>query len=934
MSYVAHLKKPIGLKIANAPNICSNNDPIRIFACLCKRWLLLQGSGEHFTKHSNKMPVLRITLLLFLCQLYLPAQDLGRGWLVSLPKAQDVRTLCVDFGAENKIAPASAELLSADLNAWLLTHPTQESALGTWLARRREVLHIQHNDLVQLRSIDTLPNDPLLANQWHHQNLGGPAAQINADLDSDLAWDQTRGGVTPTGDTIVVAVVDGGLANHPDIVQNLWVNHGEIPNDGLDNDQNGYIDDVRGWNFYGNNNEISGNAVGHGTPVSALIAARGNNGIGISGVNWHVKVMFVAGGGDVARILKSYDYILQARKRYNSSFGQSGAFVVATNSSFGINNGQPANQPLWCAMYDSLGHAGILNAAATANSPVDVDVVGDLPTACPSDYLVSVTSMTKLETKAADAAWGANHIDLGAYGDAVYTTDASSGYALRSGTSFATPLVSGAIALLYAAPCPNLIGMAKANPASAALLAKSVLLSSTTPVPGLQGKTVSGGRLNLNTMLKEYESGCSPCPAPIITMVQGTDKHGASVTWASVSPGANVTFRWRKVGAPDWQLIENPSNNILLGDLESCTAYEAQMKAACGGGLTSDWSPVVSFSTLGCCAPPLLFPVTLVTEQAATFHWSSDGTNAFVFRWRTDGGLWEQILVNAPPYTISTLKPCTEYEYQVAVKCGDLSLLDFSESAFFTTAGCGSCLDAAYCAAKAENASEEWIAAVSLGPWSHETAPSGEGYQNLTQSLLLSPSVVRGETYPVQLKPGFLNGPLKEYFRVFIDFNQDGDFADAAELAFDPGFASEAAVNGSIFVPADATPGMTRMRVLMRYSQNNISPPAACGVFTYGQVEDYCLQIVENAVNTEEEAPAAATFRLFPNPTEGFFTLLREDAADAASMFVTDVLGREVYRTADLGTALQVDAGNWSPGIYLLCVQSAGKTVVLRVCVE
>lgn len=102
--------------------------------------------------------------------------------------------------------------------------------------------------------------------------------------------------------------------------------------------------------------------------------------------------MFVAGGNTVAHILSSYDYVLNARERYNASGGTEGAFVVAVNCSWGINYGQPANAPLWCAAFDSLGQAGILSVASTANIPLNVDVYGDLPTACASDFLVAVTS--------------------------------------------------------------------------------------------------------------------------------------------------------------------------------------------------------------------------------------------------------------------------------------------------------------------------------------------------------------------------------------------------------------------------------------------------------------------------------------------------------------------------------------------------------------
>jgi hypothetical protein len=139
------------------------------------------------------------------------------------------------------------------------------------------------------------------------------------------------------------------------------------------------------------------------------------------------------------------------RQRYNQTNGAEGAFVVATNSSWGINNGNPANAPLWCAFYDTLGAYGILNAGATANAQINVDVSGDLPTGCISDYLISVTATNNNDVRTFSG-FGANTIHLGAPGEAVRTTSGSSNYTTTDGTSFATPMVAGAIAL-FASLC-------------------------------------------------------------------------------------------------------------------------------------------------------------------------------------------------------------------------------------------------------------------------------------------------------------------------------------------------------------------------------------------------------------------------------------------------------------------------------------------------
>src|SRR5262249_49534599 len=163
-----------------------------------------------------------------------------------------------------------------------------------------------------------------------------------------------------------------------------------------------------------------------------------------AGVNWNVQLMPLKGVGTEDQTVEAYTYVLEMRKKYNDSNGASGAFVVATNSSFGVNYGQPSDYPLWCAMYDSLGKYGILNAAATTNSNVDVDVVGDIPTACPSEYLITVTNTTAAD-ELYPAGYGVLTIDLGAPGASIYTTTPNNGYSTATGTSPATPHVAGAI---------------------------------------------------------------------------------------------------------------------------------------------------------------------------------------------------------------------------------------------------------------------------------------------------------------------------------------------------------------------------------------------------------------------------------------------------------------------------------------------------------
>src|ERR1035437_1742636 len=197
----------------------------------------------------------------------------------------------------------------------------------------------------------SFPNDSLFGSMWDMSNTGQSGGTPHADIDATEAWDITTGGVTSQGDTIVVAVIDGGF----DLTQkdlSFWKNYGEIPNNGIDDDGNGFIDDHDGWNGQTATDNFS--VASHGTHVSGTVGAKGNNGIGVTGVNWNVKVMPISyngsgGNGFEANVVASYAYAMDQRRLYNQTNGVKGAFIVSTNSSFGVDLAMPSAYPLWCA---------------------------------------------------------------------------------------------------------------------------------------------------------------------------------------------------------------------------------------------------------------------------------------------------------------------------------------------------------------------------------------------------------------------------------------------------------------------------------------------------------------------------------------------------------------------------------------------------------
>ena len=343
---------------------------------------------------------------------------------------------------------------------------------------------------ISVQSRGDMPDDPNLASQWGLFTIG-----------TEKVWELTKGGVSALGDTIVVAILDTGFdINHEDLKGNIWINKGEKPGDKMDNDQNGYIDDVSGWNFiHQNATHIADN---HGSSVAGIIGAKGNNGKGISGMNWHVKLM-VFETRLVSDIIAAYDYIIDQRERYNRTKGKQGAFVVTTNASFGVNKIKCVDQPLWGEMYDRLGAAGILSAAGAANNPWNVDEVGDMPTTCKSDYLMTVLNTNPKDERYAGSAFGAVSIDMGAPGQNSFSTRNNNEYGVFHGNSAASPHLAGAIALLYSIPRQKLAEDAMAFPAQTAMKIRNLLLNNVDKVPSLVSLTSTGGRLNVfSSMLK------------------------------------------------------------------------------------------------------------------------------------------------------------------------------------------------------------------------------------------------------------------------------------------------------------------------------------------------------------------------------------------------------------------------------------------------
>jgi autotransporter-associated beta strand protein len=347
---------------------------------------------------------------------------------------------------------------------------------ATMLAFRTEVASVEPNSTVQ--AAGTEPNDPLYLNGslWGLANQGLAGGRAGADIDAPLAWEMSVGSAE-----VVVAVIDGGIdISHPDLAPNAWRNPGEVAGNGIDDDGNGFVDDVYGWDFRNRNGSVFDSEDNdHGTQVAGIIAARGDNGLGMVGASWNTRIMplkFIgSGGGSTADAISAINYATMMRQR--------GVNLRVVNLSWGSSD---SSRLLEQAIVRA-GEAGILVVASAGNSGLDQDSAWspNYPSGFASPNLLAVAATDRRDQLAGDSNYGATRVDLAAPGVAILSTVPGRSYAANSGTSFAAPFVSGVAALA-----------ASLDPSLSVGELRQAILAGAEPVPALAGRVATGGRLN------------------------------------------------------------------------------------------------------------------------------------------------------------------------------------------------------------------------------------------------------------------------------------------------------------------------------------------------------------------------------------------------------------------------------------------------------
>ncbi len=456
---------------------------------------------------------------------------------------------------------------------------------------------------------DVVPTDPLFPQQWSLRNSGQTGGTPGADVSAVPAWDVETG-----SPGVVVAIIDTGVDyTHPDLAANIWSNPGEIPDNGLDDDGNGLVDDVRGYDFF-NLDADPMDDNGHGTHVAGIAAAQGDNGIGIAGVAWNVKILplkFLGsdGGGPISAAIDCIEYaVSQGAQVLNNSWG---GFEFSAALELAV---QHAND------------AGILFVAAAGNDAESLDQSDHFPASFRQPNVIAVAATTDRDELAPFSNYGLNSVPIAAPGTNILSTFPGDAYQVLNGTSMSAPFVSGALAVLKSE-----------FPSMTAPQMKSVLLHSADPVPALAGLVSTGGRLNVARMLAGPDS-IPPDPIRDL-LVARAESNRMVLRWTATGDDRAVGTAGRYDVRYDVAPIDDASfdrataavlvpapkpagspEEFALSGLQFSTTYYVAVKAIDDFGNTSAISNVASGLTTG--APdvdvsPLSLADTLLTGQSA-----------------------------------------------------------------------------------------------------------------------------------------------------------------------------------------------------------------------------------------------------------------------------------------------------------------------------
>jgi subtilisin family serine protease len=454
----------------------------------------------------------------------------------------------------------------------------------------------------------------------------------------------------------VVGVIDSGVDyNHPELAGAIWRNPKELAGDGVDNDGNGYVDDIYGWNFVSNNNNPMDDN-GHGTHVAGTIAAAGDNGVGVAGVAnakiLPLKFLSATGSGSTSAAIAAINYATKLR--------QSGVNLVITNNSWGGGGYSTA-------LYDAIkahGNAGIMFVAAAGNGGSDqIGDDNDRSPQYPASYdlanIVSVAATDHHDVLASFSNFGAASVDLAAPGVSILST-VPGGYGYSSGTSMAAPHVAGAAALAWSY-----------SPGASVAQVRSALFNSVDKISGLNGKMVTGGRVNAHGTLLQL----SRPTAPTALSASAISTSEITISWTDNS-GNESGFRIeRSTNGVDFTTLTTVGANVTSfrdTGLAASTSYTYRVAAVNSNGASgySNTAGATTTAALTIPSAPANLAARAVSTSQINLTWSDNSSNETGFRIErsTDGRSWSQIATvgaDVTSFSSTGLKKNTTYHFRV-----------------------------------------------------------------------------------------------------------------------------------------------------------------------------------------------------------------------------------------------------------------------------
>ncbi|KGE87313.1 MAG: S8 family serine peptidase [Phaeodactylibacter xiamenensis] len=774
-----------------------------------------------------------------------------------------------------------------------------------------------------MRSFYT-PNDAYAnnSNQW-----------FLAQIDAYDAWDLHQ-----EGEGVVVAITDDAVKwNHEDLDGNLWINEAEYDGiEGIDDDGNGYIDDYIGWDAANWDNDpqppayASSAVFSHGTHCAGIAGAVTDNWVGGASISFNnARIMSCKGktdgttGTEIDEAWGAFAYAVAAGAEIIScSWGGSFSLVNSNLVSLAIDNG-----------------AIVVAAAGNDNTSIP-----SYPAAYTGVLAVANTRSGDVRNTSSNYGYW---VDIAAPGTNILSPIAfnQSSYDSYNGTSMSCPMVAGLLAHMKSY---------KPNAANEEIV--DCLLSSADNIdvvnPGFVG-ALGSGRINARAALECLDGGGGggDCNGIALGLTITLDDYGDETTWGVYQSGNLIVSGGPYEEGAEGLVIQEP---VCLQegcyDLVFFDSYGDGMCCDFGDGsyfLTSPTGEVLAsggsfedqevnnFCVNGSgggsgCPPPNDLHAFEVGYSHLYLDWTPVAGDAEAYRTRfkrVGQSVWTEGNWFTSSATIwANMLPCRDYEFQVQSRCDGIEG-EFSNTVILSTRGC----EDEYCYSYGTTW-DDWIARVQLKEIDHET---GKSY-GFGDYMDLSANLEQGAQYPLTLTPGTDDNQQPVYWRVWIDFNQDGDFQDADELVFQQSAMNTTPVFGAINIPGNTLTGPTRMRVSM--DPNGFAE--SCSTGSAREVEDYTVIVNEGSPNSSSwEETMAFSVEVFPNPVrERVYVKLPKRMDDPASFVLLNAQGQVVKRWSQMevneSQQVSLDVSELPSGLFWLEVSLASSRAVKKIVIH